>query len=173
MRPAVISVVVIDAEAEERFKEPADGGGRGGTSRFAAGTAYRIAFRRHSIAGRVIVWTEPVTREEILRDVVNAAHRAEPSLDPQAALRLLQAREAQGSMFLNEGVALPHVRVPESQTHVAGPRAGAWRRDRCDDANGPSNWYLACFRRKTSRPSTSSFWRLRRGPSRTAICAGH
>jgi PTS system nitrogen regulatory IIA component len=53
-----------------------------------------------------------VTREEILRDVVKAAHLAEPGLDPQAALRMLQAREAQGSMFLNEGVALPHVRVP-------------------------------------------------------------
>ena len=30
---------------------------------------------------RILVWNEPVTREEILRDVVKAACRAEPSLE--------------------------------------------------------------------------------------------
>jgi two-component system sensor histidine kinase KdpD len=106
-----ISVVVIDAEAEERFKDAAE------AVAAAAPTASPQAPATGALSSvldpmRVIVWTEPVTREEILRDVVNAAHRAAPELDPSAVLRLLQARETQGSMFLNEGVALPHVRVP-------------------------------------------------------------
>jgi two-component system, OmpR family, sensor histidine kinase KdpD len=109
-----ISVVVIDAEAEERFKEASDAvAAAAATMPPASPRAPHTGLLSAALdPGRVIVWTEPVTREEILRDVVNAARQAEPSLDPQAALRLLKAREAQGSLFLNEGVALPHVRVP-------------------------------------------------------------
>jgi len=108
-----ISVVVIDAEAEERFKELENGNGEAPAKAMPVKQAPATGLLTSSLEpGRVIVWTEPVTREEILRDVVTAAHRAEPALDMAATLKLLQAREAQGSMFLNEGVALPHVRVP-------------------------------------------------------------
>jgi mannitol/fructose-specific phosphotransferase system IIA component (Ntr-type) len=107
-----ISVVVIDAEAEERFKEPADGMQTPAVPQSVTSQAPATGLLSSSLeAGRVVVWTEPVTREEILRDIVKVAHQAEPSLDAQATLKLLQTRETQGSMFLNEGVALPHVRV--------------------------------------------------------------
>jgi two-component system, OmpR family, sensor histidine kinase KdpD len=102
------SVVVIDAETEERLKKPVDAAASAVTPQAPHTGMLSGALD----AGRVIIWTEPVTREEILRDVVAAAHRADESIDAPAALRLLQAREAQGSMFLNEGVALPHVRIP-------------------------------------------------------------
>jgi len=108
-----LSIVVIDAEADEHLKAPADAPASGAAaSPVSPQTPHTGLLTAALDPGRVIVWTEPVTREEILRDVVNAAHQAEPSLDAPAALRLLQAREAQGSMFLNEGVALPHVRIP-------------------------------------------------------------
>ena len=106
-----LSVVVIDAAAEERLEEPAAVGSAGAPMVSAPAPKTGLLSTALDV-GRVIVWTEPVTKEEILRDLVSAACRAEPSLDPPAALKLLQAREAQGSMFLNEGVALPHVRVP-------------------------------------------------------------
>jgi two-component system sensor histidine kinase KdpD len=107
-----ISVVVIDAAAEERFTESTETAAaavNNVNSRPAPATGLLSSALE---PGRVIIWTEPVTREEILRDIVNTAHRADSSLDPAAALRLLHAREQQGSMFLNEGVALPHVRIP-------------------------------------------------------------
>ena len=106
-----ISVVVIDAEAEKRFEEPADAT-QGSPSPLPQTPATGLLSSMLELE-RVIVWTEPVTREEILRDVVNAAHGSDPALDPEAALGLLKGREAQGSMFLNEGVAVPHVRVPK------------------------------------------------------------
>jgi two-component system sensor histidine kinase KdpD len=107
-----ISVVVIDAQGEEKMI------GQGDSADAAGGGAAPVQVPKTGILSaaldrqRIIVWTEPVTREEILRDVVEAAHRAEPALDAPASLRLLQAREMQGSMFLNEGIALPHVRIP-------------------------------------------------------------
>ncbi|HUO09383.1 MAG TPA: PTS sugar transporter subunit IIA [Phycisphaerae bacterium] len=114
-----ISVVVIDAEAEERFKDAAEAVASAATTPAASPQAPATGALSSVLdPTRVIVWTEPVTREEILRDVVNAAHRAAPELDPQAVLRLLHARETQGSMFLNEGVALPHVRVPNLSATV-------------------------------------------------------
>ena len=106
-----LSIVVIDAEAAEHLKEAAEAAAAAAPP-VSPQTPHTGLLSTALDPGRVIVWTEPLTREEILRDVVTAAHQAEPTLDLQAALRLLQAREAQGSMFLNEGVALPHVRVP-------------------------------------------------------------
>ncbi len=109
-----LSVVVIDAEAEERFNAPAEAVAPSvATAPSNSSQAPHTGLLSSALdVQRIIVWTEPVTREEILRNVVQAAQRAEPTLDPQATLRLLQAREAQGSMFLNEGIALPHVRIP-------------------------------------------------------------
>ncbi len=110
-----ISVVVIDAQAEERFKDGASADTPAPSEAPPAPSAQapQTGLLSSSLEPeRIIIWTEPVTREEILRDVVNAAHRAEPSLDVASTLKLLQGREAQGSMFLNEGIALPHVRVP-------------------------------------------------------------
>ena len=108
-----LSIVVIDAEAEQRFSATAGGETAPAAPPVSPQTPPTGLLSSTLDLGRIIVWTEPVTREEILRDVVNAAFRAEPALDSQGALKLLQAREQQGSMFLNEGVALPHVRVPK------------------------------------------------------------
>jgi two-component system sensor histidine kinase KdpD len=107
-----VSVVVIDAQAEQRFAEAA--AAPGATSEVPRPTSAAPSTGVLSAAltlDRIIVWTEPMTREEILRDIARTAHQAEPALDLQEALRALEAREAQGSMFLNEGVALPHVRI--------------------------------------------------------------
>jgi mannitol/fructose-specific phosphotransferase system IIA component (Ntr-type) len=113
-----LSIVVIDAEAAEHVK--AAGEAPAATAAPASPQAPHTGLLSAALdPGRVIVWTEPITREEILRDVVKAAHQAEPALDPQEALGMLQAREALGSMFLNEGVALPHVRIPNLRRSLA------------------------------------------------------
>ncbi len=113
-----ISVVVIDAALEERFNHAPDNGlpsapGPAPTQAPPTGLLCSALDRT-----RILLWTEPVTREEILRDIVVAAQRADPALDPHDALQRLQSREAEGSMFLNEGLALPHVRIPGLRRHL-------------------------------------------------------
>jgi len=106
-----ISIVVIDAEAEGKFAE-SNGDVEKSATRPVSTSAPATGLLSAALdPSRILIWSEPVTREEILREVVKTAQRGDPSLDTQAALKSLQARESQGSMFLNEGIALPHVRV--------------------------------------------------------------
>jgi two-component system, OmpR family, sensor histidine kinase KdpD len=116
-----MSVVVIDAQKAERLAETPDGVQPASSTTTAPfGQVPKTGLLSSALGpSRTLVWTEPVTREEILRDIVRAAHNAEPTLDAPAAMSLLQAREAQGSMFLNEGVALPHVRIPQLRRSLA------------------------------------------------------
>ena len=82
----------------------------------AAPTAPTSAVGRPGLArllapGRIIVWNDPVTRDEALRQL---AHTIEVSGIPGVTNDLLTPileRESQGSTFLNEGLALPHVRL--------------------------------------------------------------
>ncbi len=110
-----ISVVVIDAQIEDRTNISLDTAIAAATSSTTTAPSQppRTGVLSSNLdLNHIVLWSTPVTREKILHDVVETAHRADPSLDAPAALRLLQAREAQGSMFLNEGVALPHARIP-------------------------------------------------------------
>ncbi|HEX8323003.1 MAG TPA: PTS sugar transporter subunit IIA [Tepidisphaeraceae bacterium] len=63
-------------------------------------------------AENVVLFDEPVSRREVLERLVRAAViglDATPSVAD--LLAAIEAREARGSTFLNEGVALPHARV--------------------------------------------------------------
>jgi two-component system sensor histidine kinase KdpD len=69
-------------------------------------------------ASRVILWNEPVSREEVFRSLTEAIAmegltQQGSSLDVERTLSLLREREEQGSTFLNEGIALPHARIGE------------------------------------------------------------
>jgi two-component system sensor histidine kinase KdpD len=60
---------------------------------------------------RIVIWNEPVDKAGVLRALASAIG-TETSLQPvDSLLRAIDRREAQGSTFLNEGVAFPHVRV--------------------------------------------------------------
>jgi len=61
--------------------------------------------------GTIMVWRNPVSREQAMKDLVNALARKHSDLDPKEALIKLLERESQGSTFLNDGVALPHARL--------------------------------------------------------------
>jgi two-component system, OmpR family, sensor histidine kinase KdpD len=59
----------------------------------------------------IVIWKEPVTRDELLRELTDAAwcdHAADQRLKK---LEALLDREQQGSTFFNEGVAFPHARI--------------------------------------------------------------
>jgi mannitol/fructose-specific phosphotransferase system IIA component (Ntr-type) len=57
------------------------------------------------------VWHDPVSKQQLLRQLVETAIANVSGVEADAALKKLAEREAQGSTFLNEGVALPHARI--------------------------------------------------------------
>jgi two-component system sensor histidine kinase KdpD len=70
--------------------------------------------------GTIRVWRNPVSREQAMKDLVNALARKHPDLDPKEALIKLLERESQGSTFLNDGVALPHARLKGLKSPLVG-----------------------------------------------------
>ncbi len=67
-------------------------------------------------AERIIVWDEPVLKEEVLNALANAALKhADRGLFIEAT-RKIREREQQGSTFFNEGVAFPHARMEGMDT---------------------------------------------------------
>ncbi len=67
----------------------------------------------------MLIWDRPVTRDQVFRNIVKAAKLKDPTLDADTLLHRLMEREAQGSTFLNEGVALPHVRMEAVRESMA------------------------------------------------------
>jgi two-component system sensor histidine kinase KdpD len=63
-------------------------------------------------ASLIAIWTAPVSRHEVLHRLVTAIHAAKPQVGIDDAVGRLEAREQQGSTFLNSGIALPHARLP-------------------------------------------------------------
>lgn len=60
---------------------------------------------------RVVIWNDPVSRETVFEQL--AACVSEPDTPSTTEiLTRLNERERAGSTFLNEGVALPHARIP-------------------------------------------------------------
>ena len=60
---------------------------------------------------QIIIWTQPATRQEVLRRLVETI-ASDQQLSVEEILARLEAREKQGSTFLNDGLALPHARIP-------------------------------------------------------------
>jgi two-component system sensor histidine kinase KdpD len=61
---------------------------------------------------RVIIWETPAREEAVLRTLAATFGSADGIQDPTGLFDAIRKREEQGSTFLNEGVAFPHVRVP-------------------------------------------------------------
>ena len=86
----------------------------------SAGAGDRFRLSDFLSTGRILVWGEPVSKAQAMRDLVQALAQARPDFDPQVLLAKLQEREVQGSTFLNEGVALPHAKIADlDQPQVA------------------------------------------------------
>lgn len=109
-----LSIVVIDAQAEERFAtrdvKPA-----------APAVDNHAPLKLSEIMGlsQIVVWDEPVTRAQIFHGLTKAIAARTSSVDLDFLRQRLDEREKQGSTFLNEGVALPHARLPGIQHPLA------------------------------------------------------
>jgi two-component system, OmpR family, sensor histidine kinase KdpD len=60
---------------------------------------------------RIVIWDEPVLREEVLNALTKAALQGESPASLSEANRKIREREQLGSTFFNEGVAFPHARL--------------------------------------------------------------
>jgi mannitol/fructose-specific phosphotransferase system IIA component (Ntr-type) len=60
---------------------------------------------------RIRIFDWPTAKEDLLKTLVDCVAAEHHGLDARRALDELHAREAQGSTFLNEGIALPHARL--------------------------------------------------------------
>lgn len=74
-------------------------------------TAQRFELSRMLSARRILIWNEPVRKEEILRTLVERAAADAGIDDVSAVLKEVIENERKGSTFYNEGAAFPHVRV--------------------------------------------------------------
>jgi two-component system, OmpR family, sensor histidine kinase KdpD len=97
-----VTVVVVDADSQEQVEAAT------AVKPAATGTLSRLLSE-----SRIIIWNDPVAREDIRKRLVGAIVVTTPGLKQEAVMAKLAERERQGSTFLNEGVALPHARLDE------------------------------------------------------------
>ncbi|HEX8915047.1 MAG TPA: PTS sugar transporter subunit IIA [Humisphaera sp.] len=123
-----VSVVVVDADA--RQEPPASSPPAVSEARQPGRPAVPAANGDpvgHLSDRRVLLLDEPVARDDLLRRLAAAVAADVPGLDAADVVARIAERERQGSTFLNEGVALPHARVPglaEPQAALAVTRGG-------------------------------------------------
>jgi mannitol/fructose-specific phosphotransferase system IIA component (Ntr-type) len=97
------TVVVLDTEAETRQV--------GAVERAASLSLSSRSIENLLNPWRIVLWEVPVSKDEVQRRLVEVIAADTPEVKVQPTLEKLQAREEQGSTFLNEGVGLPHAWV--------------------------------------------------------------
>lgn len=106
-----ITVVVLDTRKRGAAASP--------TPELPAEPSRRVAEPSPSLptlsnllsAERILIWDEPVLREEALNALTTAAVAGESPGCLSEANRKIREREQLGSTFFNEGVAFPHARL--------------------------------------------------------------
>jgi two-component system sensor histidine kinase KdpD len=101
-----VTVVVVDAETDSSAITQSP------PATTSTGSATGVLTRLLTV-DRVLIWDDPVTRNDVRRSLVDAVAATTPGLSAPRILQKLAEREALGSTFLNEGVALPHARLEE------------------------------------------------------------
>jgi len=105
-----VSIIVVDAESEERrttdYVEPSSNATMSAVR--PAGTLSRLLTPE-----RIVIWDDPVPRQDVRKKLVETVVSTTPGLSAEMVMKKLAEREQQGSTFLNEGIALPHARFDE------------------------------------------------------------
>jgi two-component system sensor histidine kinase KdpD len=116
-RGAGYTVVIVDADAKQQQQSVEDTTTTE-TSRKVSVTLPEPA--SHSFTDiltekRIIIVTEPATKDEVIRRLVNLIvddSKSPEKIDSRHIFEAIAVREAQGSTFLNESIAIPHARIP-------------------------------------------------------------
>jgi two-component system, OmpR family, sensor histidine kinase KdpD len=119
-----ITVIVLDTREEEPIatwplaKTPEGMSTATVTSKTLASTADQLVLSQLLSPRRIIICEQPIKKEEILRILVEAACKDMAGYEFETLFGEVMKREEQGSTFLNEGVAFPHVRVHALATPI-------------------------------------------------------
>ncbi|HLX09750.1 MAG TPA: PTS sugar transporter subunit IIA [Thermoanaerobaculia bacterium] len=89
------------------------GGGRRPAGAGLAVVGGRLRISELLAPGAVAFFDQPLSKRELLRLLVDLLGGGQQRLSSDDIRRLLERREQEASTFLSEGIALPHVRIPE------------------------------------------------------------
>lgn len=107
------TVVVVDADSEEQLASELPAAPASDSSPEVRSHAKPLALRDLLDPRHIMVWEDPVSREQVLNHLSRIAINGESGIDLGKVAQKLAEREEQGSTFLNEGVALPHARLEQ------------------------------------------------------------
>jgi two-component system sensor histidine kinase KdpD len=111
-----VTIVVIDPCEEERIpvrplvEVPEGMPPTATTTKTEKPPLEQPTFSQSLSAQRIVIWENPVLKEEVLRTLVATIGEDREVEDPETLFGEIMKREEQGSTFFNEGVAFPHVR---------------------------------------------------------------
>ena len=112
------TIVIVDAkhailEAPAASPPAASAAVPGGPPAAAAPAPARKAYDLSSVLQphHIVIWQAPVARAEVLRRLVECLAPAGGPWDVDAVLAKIEERERLGSTFMNQGLALPHIRL--------------------------------------------------------------
>jgi two-component system sensor histidine kinase KdpD len=90
----------------------------GSWSVLAAPAGGRVRLAELLQPGAIAFCEEPISKRDLLRELLDRVGSGSTAMTTEEILRLLERREKEASTFLTEGIALPHVRIP----NLAQPR---------------------------------------------------
>jgi two-component system sensor histidine kinase KdpD len=112
-----VTITVIDAASEEQLASnlpPAptsDQASDEGAAKVSGAPDGPPTLGRLLIKDHIRLWQDPMSKEQVMQSLAEAAIQGHPEIKPEEVLSKLAEREGQGSTFLNEGIALPHARL--------------------------------------------------------------
>lgn len=85
----------------------------GGWSVLGSTASGRVRISDLLSPGAIVFLAQPIAKRELLRLLVDLVGGRQERMANEDILRLLERREKEASTFLSEGIALPHVRIPD------------------------------------------------------------
>jgi len=115
-RPTLVKtgpVPAPDADARKAAPEPAPRRAVGGWSVLGSTTSGRVRVSDLLKPEAIAFFDQPVAKRDLLRLLVDLLGGRQEHMVSEDVVRLLERREQEASTFLSEGIALPHVRIPD------------------------------------------------------------
>jgi two-component system, OmpR family, sensor histidine kinase KdpD len=101
------------AGARKTTAEPAPRRVVGGWSVLGSTTSGRVRVSDLLAPEAIAFFDQPIAKRELLRLLVDLLGGRQEHMASEDIVRLLERREQEASTFLSEGIALPHVRIPD------------------------------------------------------------
>jgi len=101
------------ARAGESAAAPAARPVAGGWSVLGSTASGRVRISDLLAPGAIAFFDQPIAKRDLLRLLVDLLGGGQERMAAEDILRLLERREKEASTFLSEGIALPHLRIPD------------------------------------------------------------